>query len=459
MGQRGPCHKTMHNDSVPLHSIASLSAQLRRREIRPLDVAATIVLRLRGSQHEHVWISRVSDAALRQRAEELEQLGPSPDRPLYGIPFAVKDNIDIAGIPTTAACPEFAYTPTKNATVVQKLLDAGAIFVGKTNLDQFATGLNGTRSPYGAPRCVFNKDYISGGSSSGSAVAVAGGLVSFALGTDTAGSGRVPASFNNLIGLKPTRGLLSNTGLVPACRSIDCITIFAHSVDDAAAVLRVAEGFDPTDIFSRPAPDRSPEIPQQFRFGVPRDEQLKFFGDEAARSLYFAALERLKAIEGQAVSIDYAPFDAAAKLLYGGAFVAERTAAIGAFLDEHPGVGHPVVRQIVEGGKKLSAVDTFKGIYDLAALKRQTEPTWDTIDVLALPTAGTIYRVDEMLADPITLNSNLGYYTNFVNLFDLSAIALPAGFRPNGLPFGITFIAPAWHDEALCQLARRYEQQ
>jgi allophanate hydrolase len=440
--------------SIPL-DIVQLSAMYRSGAVTPGAVAAEVVRRLEMSTHPHVWITVATADQIRKRGQELERLGPSAARPLFGIPFAVKDNIDVAGVPTTCACPEFAYTPTNDATVVKKLLEAGAIFVGKTNLDQFATGLNGTRSPYDAPRCVFDRDYIAGGSSSGSAVAVAGGLVSFSLGTDTAGSGRVPASFNNLIGLKPTKGRLSTTGLVPACRSIDCITVFTTTIADAAAVLAVVEGYDEADAFSRRRPVEGPSCGSAFRFGVPRDGQLKFFGDDAARKLYFTALERLEAAGGTRTEFDYAPFDAAATLLYGGAFVAERYAAVGKFLDERPGVGHPVVRKIVEGARIFSAADAFAGIYEMAALRRRSEKAWADVDVLALPTAGTIYRVDEMLADPIALNSNLGYYTNFVNLFDLCAIAIPAGFRPNGLPFGITLIGPAWHDRAICDLAQR----
>lgn len=432
-----------------------LSAAYRGRAVTPSAVAAEVVRRLRASTHPNVWINVATDEQILRRGEELERLGPSRGLPLYGVPFAVKDNIDVAGIPTTCACPEFAYTPTKSATVVQKLLDAGAMFVGKTNLDQFATGLNGTRSPYGAPRCVFDQNYISGGSSSGSAVAVAGGLVGFALGTDTAGSGRVPAAFNNLVGLKPTKGRLSTAGLVPACRSIDCVTVLAATVDDAAAVLAVAEGFDEADAYSRVTPMESPKFRQSFRFGVPRESQLEFFGDDEAQKLYFTALDRLTAAGGTRVEFDYAPFDAAATLLYGGAFVAERYAAVGKFLDVNPGAGHPVVRSIVEGAKKFSAADAFTSMYEMAALKRNSEKAWVEVDVLALPTVGTIYTVEQMLADPIALNSNLGYYTNFVNLFDLSALALPAGFRPNGLPFGITLIGPAWADRALCELGKR----
>ncbi|HEX8342283.1 MAG TPA: allophanate hydrolase, partial [Tepidisphaeraceae bacterium] len=411
-------------NDIPIHSIAALVARTSAGTLRPREIAAEVLLRLDASSHEHVWITRVSDDALLARADALDRLGPSADRPLHGVPFAVKDNIDVGGLPTTAACPEFAYTPATGGTVVDKLLRAGAMLVGKTNLDQFATGLNGTRSPHGAPRCVFDRDYVSGGSSSGSAVAVAAGLVSFSLGTDTAGSGRVPAAFNNLVGLKPTRGRVSTRGVVPACRSLDCVSIFTATVEDAATVLAATEGFDADDLFSRKIPAGAGAIragdarvaaakQSPFSFGVPREDQLKFFGDTAAAVLYAAALDRLEAIGGRRVVIDYAPFDAAAKLLYGGAFVAERTAAVGAFLAARPEAGHPVVRQIVESGSRFSAADAFAAIYKLAALRRRADAVWDVIDVLVLPTAGTIYRVDAMLADPVTLNANLGYYTNF----------------------------------------------
>ena len=409
------------------------------------------------SPHENVWISRVSMDDHHARADELgRRRAAGEPLPLLGTTFAVKDNIDVAGMPTTAACPAFAYTPSRGATVVQKLLDAGAMLVGKTNMDQFATGLVGTRSPYGVCRNVHDRDYIAGGSSSGSAVAVAAGLVTFALGTDTAGSGRVPAALNGIVGMKPTRGRISTSGVVPACRSLDSVSVFARSIAEARTVTRIASGFVEADVYSRRA--RSGTLfPSRFRFGVPRDGQLKFFGDEAARALYGKALARLESIGGRRVTIDYAPFDDAAKLLYGGPWVAERYAALGGFVATQPQAVDPVVRSIIQGATKFSAADAFDGMYSLESLRRRTEATWDAVDVLALPTTGTIYRVDDVLADPFTLNANLGYYTNFVNLLDLSALALPAGVRPSGLPFGISLIAPAWHDDALCALGERYD--
>jgi allophanate hydrolase len=401
-----------------------------------------------------VWISLADRAATLARARDID-----PTLPLAGVPFAVKDNIDVAGMPTTAGCPAYAYVPTRTAAVVQRLLDAGAVLIGKTNLDQFATGLVGVRSPYGACSSVFDDRYVSGGSSSGSAVAVATGLVAFALGTDTAGSGRVPAAFNNLVGLKPTRGLLSTSGVVPACRSLDCVSIFATDTTMAERVWRVAHGFDASDPFSRtaaPGDGAAPWLGGSFRFGVPRDEQLAFFGDVESPGLYRAAIERFESIGGTRVTIDFAPFRDAAALLYSGPWVAERYAAIGEFVDLNPEAVHPVVEKIVRGAASKTAVDAYRGLYQLEALKRAAATQWASIDVMLLPTAGTIYTKEAVEADPIQLNTNLGYYTNFVNLMDLTAVAVPAGFRDDGLPFGVSLIGPAFSDAALLALASRY---
>jgi len=342
--------------------------------------------------------------------------------------------------------------------VVQRLIDAGAIPIGKTNLDQFATGLNGTRSPYGACRNAINPDYISGGSSAGSAVAVALGQVSFSLGTDTAGSGRVPAAFNNLVGVKPTRGWLSTSGVVPACRSLDCVTIFAHNTADAATVLAVAAAEDETDIYSRAVQAHGFDFGRAatFRFGVPQAGQLQFFGNQQAAALFQRSCDTLRAIGGVQVEIDFAPFLQAARLLYEGPWVAERYAAIQEFFDSKPEAINPVVREIIGGAKKFSAADTFNAIYKLEALRKQTQQVWHSIDCLLTPTAGTIYTQKEMLADPIRLNSNLGYYTNFMNLLDYAAIAVPAGFQEDGLPFGITLAAPAHQDIPLLHLAEKF---
>src|SRR5688572_7188460 len=401
-----------------------------------------------------VWIALADRDAVLQRARDIDAA-----LPLAGVPFAVKDNIDVAGMPTTAGCPAYSYAPARTATVVQRLLDAGAILIGKTNLDQFATGLVGVRSPYGACASVFDERYISGGSSSGSAVAVAKGLAAFALGTDTAGSGRVPAAFNNLVGLKPTRGLLSTAGVVPACRSLDCVSIFAADAALAERVWRVAQGFDAADPFSRTqasGADAAPWLPGPFRFGVPRDEDLEFFGDPDSPALYKAAIARLEGVGGISVTVDFAPFREAAALLYSGPWVAERYAAVGEFADAHPDAMHPVVGQIIRGAASKSAADAYRGLYRLEELKKAAAEQWAGIDILLLPTAGTIYTKAAVEADPIQLNTNLGYYTNFVNLMDLAAVAVPAGFRRDGLPFGVSLIGPAFSDAALLALASRY---
>ncbi len=371
---------------------------------------------------------------------EFERAGAAAGT-LAGLTFAIKDNIDVAGIPTTAGCPAFAYTPDRDADVVERLLAAGATAKGKTNLDQFATGLVGVRTPHGALSSVFHPEYASGGSSSGSAIAVAKGLVNFSLGTDTAGSGRVPAAFNNIIGLKPTKGLLSMKGVVPACLSLDCVSIFARDLHTAKRALLVAAC----------KPVQQHEAKTQFRFGVPT--ALEFFGDVEAEKLYEQAVTKLEAAGGARVEIDYAPFLETARLLYSGPWVAERYAAVGEFIEAHPNETHPVVRDIILGAKRYSAVDTFKAMYRLEELRAITAPVWDTIDTLCLPTTGTIYKIADIESNPVQLNNNLGYYTNFVNLLDLAALAIPAGFRPNGLPFGITLIGPAHSDLALLQLA------
>lgn len=422
--------------------------------LKPADLVKQLDAEIGGEDTRHIWIRRLQLNEMLAYAQKLEGKNPA-DLPLYGIPFAIKDNIDLAGIPTTAACPEYAYTPVKNATVVQKLIDAGAIPVGKTNLDQFATGLVGTRSPYGAVKNSFDPDYISGGSSAGSAVSVALGMASFSLGTDTAGSGRVPAAFNNLVGHKPTCGLLSTQGVVPACRTLDCVSIFALTAQDAATVLDSAQGFDEEDTYSRKAV--STELPLSldvpFVFGVPRQDQLAFFGNTETPKLFQQAIKQLEAIGGKAVEIDFAPFLETARLLYEGPWVAERYAAIQDFFENKPDAIFPVTKKIIGGAIKFSAVDTYNSQYKLKALQRKADAVWNDIDLIVTPTAGTIYKIDEVNAEPVICNSNLGYYTNFMNLLDLSATAIPTGFQSNGLPFGITICAPAFNDAQLLTLA------
>ncbi len=433
--------------------LRSLRAAYASEELTPLRVVDAVYDRIEARGEDRVWIHLIprSEAKAAARAA-MNRMEAGEELPLLGVPFAIKDNLDVAGLPTTAGCPEFTYTPAETAFAVQRLLDAGAILIGKTNLDQFATGLVGTRSPYGAPSCVFHPDYISGGSSSGSAVAVAAGLVSFALGTDTAGSGRVPAAFNNIVGWKPTRGLVSTRGLVPACRSLDCVSVFSLTANDTLAIMDVVAAYDAEDPFSRKQPEKDAALPGSFRFGVPTEDQWEFFGDHAAEELYRKALARLEEIGGSRVEIDYAPFEAAAQLLYHGPWVAERLAAVKSFREKHPGALHPVTEVIVAGGDRFSAVDTFEASYALEAFRRQAAGEWEKMDLLALPTTGTIYTHAQLETEPIQLNTNLGRYTNFVNLLDLSGIALPAGFRSNGLPFGISLFAPAFSDRALCRL-------
>jgi len=433
-------------------------ADLRGR--RPTEVVAEVYDAIAAEPLKPVWISLVPRGAAMARAEALEKdPAAAAGKPLYGAPFAIKDNIDLAGLPTTAGCPAYAYEPGTTAAVVERLLDAGAIVIGKTNLDQFATGLVGTRSPHGACSSVFDERYISGGSSSGSAVAVAKGLVSFSLGTDTAGSGRVPAAFNGLIGLKPTRGVLSTHGVVPACRTLDCVSIFANSAHDAHRVWQAARGFDPLDPFSRaaaPGQGAAPWLGGGFRFGVPAENQLEFFGDDEAREMYKKAVCAIQKLGGERVEIDFSIFRAAADLLYSGPWVAERLAAIARFLESHLAEMDPVVGKIISGASKYKATEAFLAEYRLRELRRASEEEWARMDVLVLPTTGTIYTHEAIAADPIGLNTKLGYYTNFVNLLDLAAVAVPAGLRSTGLPFGISFIGPGFTDEALLALADRY---
>jgi allophanate hydrolase len=415
------------------------------------QVIEEVLKRIAAAGDDKVWITRVPDEQLRAQAAQLDARRGNIDAlPLYGVPLAVKDNIDVAGLPTTAACPGFSYQAEQSAEVVRRLVEAGAIVIGKTNLDQFATGLVGVRSPYGVPKNPFDPAFVPGGSSSGSAVAVAAGLVSFALGTDTAGSGRVPAGFNNIVGLKPTPGLLSTDGVVPACKSLDCVSVFALSCADADAVLTVAA-----------EPQATTAIGRAFRFGVLSAADAEFFGDEAYAALYAQAVSRLTALGGTAVEIDYAPFRDAAGLLYGGPWVAERTAAVGAFIegaDDTAGIW-PVTRQIVETGRDYSAVDAFEGQYELAALKAVALAQMATLDFLALPTAPTIYRVADLQREPVLYNTHLGHYTNFVNFFGLSALALPAGFRPDGMPFGVTLIGAGHRDRALLAFGARWQRE
>ena len=441
-------------------SLHALSRDYRSGALTPPALVEKLIAKRRDYAAHHIWISQVEDDALRARARALMERGPD-SLPLYGVPFAIKDNIDFAPLPTTAGCPAFSFRPAASSPVVQALIDAGAIALGKTNLDQFATGLVGTRSPYGACRNSFDPAYISGGSSSGSAVAVALGLASFSLGTDTAGSGRVPAAFNNLVGYKPTLGSLSMRGVVPACRSLDAMSLFALTAEDAASIARVAIGFDGADAWSRPAgkPRRGGwGNARAFRFAIPQPGQLEFFGNAAYATLFAESVERLKSLGGETVAVDIEPLLETARLLYEGPWVAERYLATESLLKDNPGAMFEVTRKIIGGGAEPRATEAFRAQYRLKELIRRAEPMWAAADVLLLPTAGTHYRIDEETADPIRLNSTLGRYTNFVNLMDLAAVAVPAGFTPAKLPFGVSLIGPAWSDADLLALGGRLQR-
>lgn len=441
--------------------IPELLSQYRTGALEPAALIIDVAAQIGAVPNDTAWILRFDEAAVDAQlialAERFAASGRDWSRfPLYGIPFAIKDNIDFAGQPTTAACPAFAYTPARHATVMQRLLDAGAICLGKTNLDQFATGLNGTRSPYGAVPNAFNPAYVSGGSSAGSASVVARGLVSFSLGTDTAGSGRVPAGFNNIVGLKPTKGTLSTRGVVPACRSLDCVSIFALTADDAASVHKVAAAFDSEDIYSRRPGAPIAGLPSPLRIGIPA--QPEFCGDRETETVFNAAIERAIGMGASVTHFDLAPFFEVARLLYDGPWVAERYAAIDTMFESNPGAINPVVHGVIARAKQFDAVAAFKAAYRLEELRRITEPVWQDVDVMLVPTSPTIYTIEQMLADPVKKNSDFGVYTNFVNLLDLSAIALPAAMRSDGLPSGVTLIAPAWSDQALCAYGARWQQ-
>jgi allophanate hydrolase len=439
--------------------LASLRAAYAGGRLLPRELVRLVYARIARHPDNPVWIHLLPLESALARAGMLERdIARMRDYPLFGVPFAIKDNIDVAALPTSAACREFTFIPKTTATVVARLLEAGAILIGKTNLDQFATGLVGVRSPWGAVQNAFNPAYVSGGSSSGSAVSVALGQVSFSLGTDTAGSGRVPAAFNNLVGLKPSRGLLSTTGVLPACRSLDCVSVFALNCADAATVFDVANDFDPADAFARNDRPQTALPGPSFRFGVPDASSIDFCGDTQAKKLFDEATTRLRSLGGTLVPVDLTPFYAVAKLLYEGPWVAERHAAIRAFFDTRPEALLPVIHTIIGKADAFSATDSFEAGYEVARLRRITEAVWRDIDVLAVPSAPTIYTIAALEADPIKLNANLGTYTNFVNLLDLAALALPSGMREDGLPFGITLIAPALTDNALLQLGHRYHQ-
>lgn len=411
--------------------------------------------RLQAADDPGIFLHTATKAELREAASTLGPFDPVT-KPLWGIPFAVKDNIDVAGMPTTAACPDYAYRPTRDAAVVALLKAAGALVIGKTNLDQFATGPVGVRTPHPIPRNAIDPSLVPGGSSSGSAVATARGIVSFALGTDTAGSGRIPAGLNNIVGLKPSVGALSAVGVVPACRTLDCVSVFALTVEDAYKVYGVVAKHDPADPYSRSFALRPlAEPPPVLTVGVPAAEDLQFFGDEAMRAGFEAAMQWLKGAGCRVVELPFADFYSVANLLYEGAWVAERYAAIAGFMAEKEASLHPVTRRIIGGARSLTAADAFKGLYALQAMKAKLAPVIASVDMICVPTAPRHFTVEEVLADPIATNSKLGTYTNFVNLLDLCGMAVPTGKRSDGLPMSVTLLAPAGRDDAVASLASR----
>ncbi|GLI23401.1 allophanate hydrolase [Xanthobacter flavus] len=439
-----------------MQTVASL-LEAHRSGLRSVsDTVRGVYARLAVHDDPAMFITLREEADVLAEAAALEAAG-NTDLPLYGVPVAVKDNIDVAGLPTTAACPAFAYVPERDATVVARLKAAGALIIGKTNLDQFATGLVGVRSPYGIPRNSVNPELVPGGSSSGSAVAVGAGIVPVSLGTDTAGSGRVPAMLNNIVGLKPSLGLVPNTGLVPACKTLDCISIFALTVDDAMAVLNVIAGFDEQDAYSRDLPvgplTAAPPAPV---LGILPEAQREFFGDAESAAAYEEALARFAALGAVLKAIDFSAFAETARLLYEGPWVAERWIAAEHLLTTDPDAVHPVTRAITEPGGKASAADAFRAMYKLKELRARVAPILAGIDGLLLPTAPSAYTVEEVLADPIRLNSRNGTYTNFVNLMDLCGIAVPTKITAAGVPYGITLLAPAGKDAEMAALGRAF---
>ena len=446
---------------------ATLATCYRSGALRPTDVVRVVYARIRACKAPGIWITCVPEADALAVAAALEAQSPprlGPDRlPLYGLPFGVKDNIDAAGLPTTAACPDFAYTPAESAPSVAACVAAGAILIGKTNLDQFATGLVGTRSPYGACSSAFDERYISGGSSSGSAVAVARGMATFALGTDTGGSGRIPAGYNNVVGLKPTRDLISTAGLVPACRSLDCVSVFALYATDARLVLEAmrrderAQGARARNTAGLPEGEWSSGA--SFRFGILAERDREFFGYHESAGPYAHAIDRFAALGGIPVEIDFSPFREAGQLMFSGPWIAERYADLADFIAAHPTGVLPLTRDIIKSGARFSAADVFRAQHRLRTLTEQTQAALAPLAFFMVPTAARPYTHAEVAADPLATNNRVGHYSYFVNLLDLCAHAVPNGFLGNGMPTGLTLIAPPLHDDALAAVAAAYQEQ
>ena len=448
-------------------TIAGLHGHYQRGDFTPRELIALLRERSRAFADRNIWIHELNDTELEPYFDALDERSPA-DAPLYGVPFAIKDNIDLAHIETTAACQAVAFTPGEDAFVVANLIAAGAIPLGKTNLDQLATGINGTRSPWGACRNSFDPAYISGGSSSGSAVAVALGIASFSLGTDTAGSGRIPAAFNNIVGWKPTRGLLSSRGMLPACRTLDCITLFALTTEDINTLAPLVSRYDDLDAYARTNPAyNSPNsgaanpfgapASTSFTFGVPRADQLEFYGNDNYRAAFAHSVELLESIGGIKQEIDFSDFLSAARLLYEGPWIAERYHGIRDLIDNEPAALLPVIATIIGEGRDKSGVDTFDAMYKMQEFRRRIEHVIGAVDFIATPTAGTHFTIEQMLAEPIKRNSELGYYTNYMNLLDLAAVAVPTTIMDNGMPFGITLFSDRFTDLRLLSYARQIQ--
>jgi allophanate hydrolase/aspartyl-tRNA(Asn)/glutamyl-tRNA(Gln) amidotransferase subunit A len=440
-------------DISPSH----LRAAYRNNALKPSDVAAHVLSRLRDADQSGVWISTASPESVMAAARALDARVNEIDKlPLYGLIFSVKDCIDVASEQTTSACPEFAYVAKDTSPVVADALAAGAIYVGKTNMDQFATGLVGVRSPYGIARNPHNPDYIPGGSSSGAAVSVATGTSSFAFGTDTGGSGRVPASYCGVTGFKPSPGAFSQRGMVYACRSFDTISLYTQEPGDGYDIYRVLARRDPGDGFSPIdfvgwTEQASPARP--LRIAIPRSDQLKFFGNEETEKLFGSGLRKLRQLDMSIASIDFSPFTSINDLMFFGPFLAERDVSVGAFLDANPDAGVRIVRDLVIGSRKFTAADTYRALYAVKEVQRSLREFWQTHDALVVPTVGTVLRIDDVARDPLTANFNNGYYTNYANPLGLAAIAVPNAVTRDGVPYGVTFLAPAGRERLLTDLA------
>jgi allophanate hydrolase len=444
--------------------LSTLSAAFADGSLTPSVVVAAIYDRIDKRGDDSVWIHLIAREQALQAAKAIEKTS-AIGKPLWGIPFSVKDCNDIDGLPTTNALREFSYIADHTGQALQRLFDAGAILIGKTNMDQFGIGLVGVRTPYGACSSVFNNDFISGGSSSGSAVSVAAGLCTFSIGNDAAGSGRVPAAFNNIVGIKPTPGLVSNSCVSGGgcVKTIETVSVFSLTVEDGMTVLKLMAGYDPTYPFSKPEADVvSLDIvaaPPSFKFGIPKGDALRFFSDTDAQRLFSQAVARMQEMGGQVVEIDFAAFDEVQRILYDGPWISERALSLDPVLAKHGDHIHPVTRTILERSGEFSALDTFRAIHRIAELKCETRAVWDEVAVLMVPTTPTIYRKSEVLADPIALNSKLGIYTNFVNLMGLCGIAVPGGFRDDGLPLGITFLAPGFAEARVAGVAAEFHRR